>query len=320
MSFRFALSIALVPVFSVPAVAAGKIRITEFMHAGNGGEFVELTNVGDAPVDMTGFSFDDSGDTPGAFDLSAFGTVSPGESVVLTTDTPAAFAADWGLTGVVIIGGNTQLLDASDRLNVFDAASLLVDRLNYGVAFPGSIDTTGTGGWTHAEHVGQDSIFDWQLAVPADAQHSVTSASGDVGSPGTCAYLSENVTVYGAGCVGSGGFVPALAIYGIPAAGETLTMEVTDGPGAATCILFLGSVQGATPLLGGCTLWMTLPIYNVFPVFFLGGVGPGGGSVSIPAPLTFAPAAFQLDLQVVLLDAGVARGYSLSSAVAIDFP
>ncbi len=306
--------------FAASASAAGKMAITEYMHGGAGGEFVEFTNVGDAAVDMTGWSFDDDSDTAGSVDLSGFGIVAPGQSVILCSGAAATFTADWGLAGVAVIGSNPEALDPSDHLDLFDASSVMVDQLTYGVGFPGSIDANGSSGWTHAEHVGQNTILDWQLSVAGDVQGSHTSANGDVGNPGSFKYLSENVTAYGAGCPGSGGFVPALATYGIPATGETMTMAVTDGFGGATCLLFLGSQQGATPLLGGCTLHMTLPIYNVFPVFFLGGAGPGGGTVEIPAFLSVVPVAFELDLQVVVLDPGASFGYTMTNAVAIDFP
>jgi hypothetical protein len=63
--------------------AVGGMRITEYMYSGLGGEFIEFTNRSDAPIDMTGWSYDDDHAVPGAFSLSAFGVVQPGESVVL---------------------------------------------------------------------------------------------------------------------------------------------------------------------------------------------------------------------------------------------
>jgi hypothetical protein len=74
----------------------GQIRITEWMYDGAGGEWVELTNVGGAPVDLTGWSYDDDSATVGVFSLSGFGVVQPGESVVFTEATVAAFRSAWG--------------------------------------------------------------------------------------------------------------------------------------------------------------------------------------------------------------------------------
>src|ERR1044072_6103668 len=79
----------------------GSMRITEYMYNGGGsgsvGEFVEFTNVGGSPVDMTGWSFDDNSETPGSGNLSAFGTVQPGESVILTEIPAATFRSNWTL-------------------------------------------------------------------------------------------------------------------------------------------------------------------------------------------------------------------------------
>lgn len=45
---------------TVSFALAGQIRITEYIYTGPGGEFVEFTSVSDAPVDMTGWRYDNS--------------------------------------------------------------------------------------------------------------------------------------------------------------------------------------------------------------------------------------------------------------------
>ncbi|MEK6675037.1 MAG: IPTL-CTERM sorting domain-containing protein [Planctomycetota bacterium] len=162
------------------------IFITEYMHAGTGAEYIEFTNVGIAAVDMTGWSFDDSSNIPGTVDLSAFGIVNPGESVILTTDTAANFNTTWSLSGVDVIGGNTEILDLNDQINLYNQVNNLVERLTYGTTnFPGSIEASGASGWPCMEAIGADMIYDWALSFVADAQNSYTSGSGDVGNPGT---------------------------------------------------------------------------------------------------------------------------------------
>ena len=65
-------------VMASPAAAAvpGQVVITEWMYNPHStpappglSEFVEVTNVGGEPVDMTGYSFDDSSEAPGSFHL-----------------------------------------------------------------------------------------------------------------------------------------------------------------------------------------------------------------------------------------------------------
>lgn len=110
------------------------MRITEYMYQGVNGEFVEFTNVGNTPIDMTGWSFDDdSPRTPGSFSLSAFRTVAPGESVILTESNANTFRTAWNLCSVVkIIGGLNQNLGRNDEINLYNASNMLVDRLTYG--------------------------------------------------------------------------------------------------------------------------------------------------------------------------------------------
>jgi len=181
--------LASVSVLSGPAASAatgGQIRITEYMYKGNGGEFVELTNVGDAPVDLTGWSYDDDSATPGAFSLSAFGTVAAGESVVFTESDAATFRSDWGLCdGVKVLGGYTNNLGREDEINIFDADGHVVDKLDYGDDSVGGIRTDGDSGIpTSSAALGANDIHNWTLSAVGDAEGSVQSANGDIGSPG----------------------------------------------------------------------------------------------------------------------------------------
>ncbi len=114
--------------FSLARAAVGDVVISEWMHAGTGslGEYVEFTNTGPGPVDMTGWSFDDDSGIAGTVSLSAFGIVAAGESVILTDDTPESFAAAWGLTDVQIVGGNNAItaeIIIADRERRIDGGS-----------------------------------------------------------------------------------------------------------------------------------------------------------------------------------------------------
>ncbi len=171
---------------ALSTAVTAQIAITEWMYSGNGAEFVELTNVGSDPIDMSGWSYDDDSDIPGEFDLSAFGTIAPGESVVFSEIDPGLFRADWGLCdGVNVIGPYSNNLGRNDQINIYDAADQLVDRLTYGdVDFPGSIRTQNFSGWVSALGLGADDVFEWTLSSAGDSESSSTSASGDVGSPG----------------------------------------------------------------------------------------------------------------------------------------
>ena len=67
---------------STPATAAvpGQVVITEWMYnpISSGSEFVEVTNIGGEPVDMTDYSFDDDSRTAGHVLAGRSGHARPG--------------------------------------------------------------------------------------------------------------------------------------------------------------------------------------------------------------------------------------------------
>jgi hypothetical protein len=178
--------------------AEGAIRITEWMYSGGSAEFVELTNVGGSPIDMTGWSYDDDSATPGVFSLSDFGIVAPGESVVFTETSPAGFRAEWSLpASVKVLGPYTNNLGRADMINIFDASNALADRLTYGdQAIPGTIRTQNQSGnpMTLAA-LGADNVAQWELSTVGDVHGSFASANFDVGNPGAFNVVPEPATL-----------------------------------------------------------------------------------------------------------------------------
>jgi len=187
------------------STAHANVQITEWMYSGNGGEFIEFTNLGATPVDFSGWVYDDesrfSTVVAGGFSLSAFGIVAPGESVILTESTAAAFRGDWGLAaGVKVIGGYTNNLGRNDEINLFDASATLVDRLRYGDSsyVPGTIRTQNRSGTPGAlvDLTPFNVSSGWVLSASGDAFGSTASLSGDVGNPGVFALaIPEPATV-----------------------------------------------------------------------------------------------------------------------------
>lgn len=173
--------------------ASGQVRITEWMYNGTA-EFIEFTNFGPGPVDFTGWTFEDSDfGTPDSnpFDISGFGIVAPGETVVLTEAPEADFRADWGLAASVKIVGEMGVLvgnniGRADSLILIDASSNVVDRLDYGdQVFVGSIRTNAISGVPiTAAALGANDVFQWRLSVIGDEYNTYASLTGDVGNPG----------------------------------------------------------------------------------------------------------------------------------------
>ncbi len=161
--------------------------ITEWQY--NGSEFIEFTNISTMNIDMTGWSYSDSARSPGDVDLSAFGTVAPGQSVILAEVTAAEFRFEWSLPlSVVVIGENTFNLGRSDEINIYDASNNLVDRLTYGdQTFSGTIRTDVASGNTAPANYGTNNVFAWELSFAGDSYGSSMSQSGFFGNPGIAA-------------------------------------------------------------------------------------------------------------------------------------
>lgn len=173
-------------VVSLVQAASADMVISEWMYSGTDGEFVEFTNVGLDSVDMTGWSFDDDSQVPGTVDLSAFGVVDPGESVILTEVAATGFATAWGITGVDVIGDNTANLGRNDQINLYDATSTLIDQLSYGdETYPGTPRARDASCNIPATDYGYTvAQTDWVIATVEDSFGSWISSGGDTASPG----------------------------------------------------------------------------------------------------------------------------------------
>ncbi len=198
MSVRTIAAVA-VALLLTAGTSYGQIRITEWEYNGTGtaGEFFELMNVGNAPVSMTGWSYDDSSRTAGSFSLGAFGTVQPKEIMILTEATEADFRAKWNLlpASVKVIGGNSQNLSRSDEINIYDNANGLVDRLTYDDQVPVGMSSPRTNGVSGnpitLAALGANDKFQWKLSVAGDSYGSYPSTEGNLGNPGRFALIPE---------------------------------------------------------------------------------------------------------------------------------
>ncbi|MBO0936584.1 lamin tail domain-containing protein [Fibrella sp. HMF5335] len=169
-------------------VSAGSIRITEFMYDGKPGEFIELTNVGDAAVNMTNWRFEDENHT-NPLSLSKFGVVYPGESVIITEATDSAFHAAWGLPSTIkVIGDNTTKLGGSDEINIYDNLNSRVDYLKYS-----NSTANGTSFWASLPNLGKNDPTKWQKSVVNDIQRSFTTVTSptNTGNPGRYSYRTS---------------------------------------------------------------------------------------------------------------------------------
>jgi hypothetical protein len=178
--------------------ARGAVFITEWMYnpvGATSGEFVEITNRGVAPVDMTTWSFDDSSRTAGSLSLSSLGTLAVGESAIITELSAAAFRLEWPSAPALlkIVGGSTQNLSRGDEINIYDGTTL-ADRLTYddqGTGNPDGPRTQGISGNPTLAALGANNASLWVLSSVGDAYGSVASVSGDIANPGRFTLVPE---------------------------------------------------------------------------------------------------------------------------------
>lgn len=181
--------LAMLSIAGLSSAAVSQVYITEFMYQGIGGantEFIEFTNFGSDPVDFTGWSYDDDNRRPGQFDLSGFGLVAFGESVVITEMDPEDFRTRWGLSASVkILGPFTNNLGRNDEINLYDNNGDLVDRLAYGDQFfPGSIRPRFNSANIPFGALGQNDPFALVESAPGDVFGSFVNSAGEAGNPG----------------------------------------------------------------------------------------------------------------------------------------
>lgn len=190
---------------AIAAAAASRadaaIRITEWMYSGVPGEYIEFTNVGATPIDLTGWSFTDSARTIGQVPLGPLGTIAAGESFIVTESPAATFRTAWGLApSVKVFGDNIVNLGRSDEINIYDGTTL-ADRLTFddqGIA--GSIRTQNKGGVPSSlAALGAQNVLLWQLAAVGDGFGSKAIANDNIGNPGVFTLVPEPASLALAG-------------------------------------------------------------------------------------------------------------------------
>ncbi len=123
------------------AAAATDVVINEMMcHALSdldGDDYLELTNIGSTPVDLSGWSF--SGIT---LTLPAGTTIAPGGFLVVAKDA-VQFQARYGFAPAAVYGGN--LSNSGETITLRDNTAATIDTVTYGQEDPWPARADGTG-------------------------------------------------------------------------------------------------------------------------------------------------------------------------------
>ena len=200
---------SLLVLLAAPTHAAGIIRITEVMSnslatttAGSiyAGDWFEITNYGDAAVDITGWKMDDNSHAfATALLLNGITSVGIGESVMFTESANvggvhvADFKTFWNLGASVQVGSYTGsgagLSSGGDGVSVWTSSGTEINRVNFGAAtsnktFYWGYEATGTLG---TSTLGTISVTGTNGAITTTAG----GANANVGSPGVALTISN---------------------------------------------------------------------------------------------------------------------------------
>ena len=173
--------------------AAGKPLITEVAPwgsstAGYAADWFEVTNVGDAAVDMTGYKMDDNSNSFAAsVPIVGVGVVAPGQSIVLIEGTATTatnvintwFGAGHAPAGFVIgsyTGSGVGLSATADAVNIFTPTGTLVANVSFNAATT-NVSFDNTAGLNNA-------LISTLTMSGVNGAFTAANDSAELGSPG----------------------------------------------------------------------------------------------------------------------------------------
>lgn len=227
------MKVRLVKTLCIAALAAlvasptyGAVIISEIFYNLNGSEsgvteWVEITNTGDATVDLSGWIYGDDQDGTYSDPFAAGTSLAAGASAVITGQEAATFQSIWGegiqVINYLVAGENTgiSLANGASATNetpaIFDASNTLVDAVNYEngtegwpigngqtiYLLPGHFTSTANDIGTNwgTSTAGVDGAYDALIVNPDISNATVP----DVASPGVAAIVPEPSTMLLAG-------------------------------------------------------------------------------------------------------------------------
>ncbi|WP_170267079.1 lamin tail domain-containing protein [Brevifollis gellanilyticus] len=194
--------VAFAPV--APVVPQAQLILTEINSNAAGGDFWELTNVGNAAQDMSNWKWIDGGQSlpaPAAQTFAPGSSIAAGETVVIITDTTdsTAFLGTWGsLPGIQKLVGGPGL-GQNDSVRLYDNNDNLIFTFTYGAGgftqSGGSAAAGGHAGVSAGGVAAQSAVIDPAFGTGAgrryrgatvgvDGGYANTSGGSNIGSPG----------------------------------------------------------------------------------------------------------------------------------------
>lgn len=225
-----ALLVLTVLFFCTPASADAAVQITEIMYdvsgTDSGREWIEITNTGSAPVDVTGYKLFEANTNHALSLVQGSGTLAAGASAVIADD-DAKFKVDWPAYSGMLFDSSFSLSNTGEALAIKDSALTVLDTISYdssggaagdgnslqrsGAVFiaaapnPGSYGSSGgTNTAATAEQTATTSAV-----VPQNTQAQSQTQAGGMGPPPITVRIAADARVM----VGGGSYFSASA-YG----------------------------------------------------------------------------------------------------------
>ncbi|HYW73231.1 MAG TPA: SdiA-regulated domain-containing protein [Pyrinomonadaceae bacterium] len=240
--------------------------------SGNGGpasgptslrvDWFEVTNIGTAPANITGWKMDDDSHTfASAVPLNGISSIAPGESVIFmeTTDLPgksAAFKALWfganpppNLRFGSYNGSGVGLSTGSDEVNLYDAGGTLQAKVIFSASpngpFPSFDNSAGING----------AAISTLSAVGVNGAFRAANDSQEIGSPGTIGAAATpvvNISAIDATAteMGDPGTL-RISRTGSTVGPLTVSYTIATGPGKASPSDYSPTLNGAATIPSG---------------------------------------------------------------------
>ncbi len=179
------------------ATAQAQVRITEAASwsSGNspvGADWFELTNIGSSAIDLTGWSMDDSSETPGVAPLTGVSSLAAGQSAIFLEGDGSAnstFISTWfgasAPAGFAIgnyAGSGVGLSTGGDEVSVFDGSNALQALVAFGATAGPPYRT-----FDNAAGLNFSDISATLSMVGVNGAFAAFADANEIGSPGTIA-------------------------------------------------------------------------------------------------------------------------------------
>jgi hypothetical protein len=223
-----------------------QLAITEVMSSAIGGpDFWELSNYGDEPVDLTGYSFNDGDGIPVSSPFLGLISSARGTIVFVQQD-PVAYSTDsfrqwWGLNSNVPIVFYTGhgLAQSGDDVRLWSSTNATDENLVHSISFPQSVR-----GVTFFYNPASD-IFDALSSTNMENTFKAAT-SDDIGSPGTFpAPVPPAIAAHPTNTVANAGDAVTFSVgkRGLPSPSFQWFFNDVPIPGARFASLVLTNVQ-----------------------------------------------------------------------------